>query len=249
MFLEEASKYDALYHWFQTPIGVRLAVAFKDELSRMIRTYHGERLLQLGHCAENPWLDILNFRYKWLATPCSLQKKIAFVSSLTMLPIERNSIDCVIAPLTLEAFPRHKNPLDEIDRVLKPMGCVIFFGFNPFSFWGGALRFGHLRCFGDTPISLTSGLVLKRMMLYRGYRQCALSSFYYIPPVKNEWMINNLSFFNEMGKMIWPFPAGLYCFIAQKYEATPPSLLLDGVVNKLVLEEDSLQALNKSIFE
>jgi hypothetical protein len=87
------------------------------------------------------------------------------------------------------------------------------------------------------------------MMLYRGSRQCALSSFYYIPPVKNEWMINNLSFFNEMGKMIWPFPAGLYCFIAQKYEATPPSLLLDGVVNKLVLEEDSLQALNKSIFE
>jgi len=224
---KQVTKYRALDNWFKTPQGARVANAFASELKEPAELFSGKRLLQLGSCGDNPWLSALHFRHKWFATPCETSQKSALVTSLTSLPIDRSSIDCVIAPLTIEAFGHDKNPIDEIDRVLKPMGYVVFFGINPWSFWGAALRWGSLHCFGDTKGTPCSSLSLKQAMLSRGYSQCMLSSFYYIPPVANKKIIHNLEFFNEMGKMIWPFPAGFYCFIVQKYQPASPSLIFN----------------------
>ncbi len=84
------------------------------------------------------------------------------------------------------------------------------------------------------------------MLTQRGFRQCTLSSFFYLPPVKNEYFIKKLEFFNEMGKMIWPFPAGFYCFVAQKYSS---SLLINPCERKqyVIPEETSWQPSNKWI--
>lgn len=224
---EQANKYRALDHWFKSPQGSCVAHAFAEEIARVSEHLHGKKLLQLGSCGDNLWLSSLKFRHKWLVTPGVIPQKTSVIASLTMLPFERDSVDCVIAPLTLEAFTRNKNPIDEIDRILKPMGYVIFFGINPISFWGAALKWGGLSCFGPTKAMLTSSLSVKSMMLNRGYRQCALTSFYYIPPVRSEFWIKKLEFFNEMGKMIWPFPAGFYCYIVQKYQYRSPNLLMD----------------------
>ncbi len=99
-------------------------------------------------------------------------------------------------------------------------------------------------------MTLTSAFAVKRMMLHRGYRQCVLTSFYYIPPVASEFLIRKLEFFNEMGKMIWPFPAGFYCFIVQKYQNCSPSLLLDLAEDGLLMQRKSpLHAINKWIHE
>ncbi|HVT62817.1 MAG TPA: methyltransferase, partial [Legionellaceae bacterium] len=132
------------------------------------------------------------------------------------LPIDRESMDCIIAPLTMEAARRDKNPLDELDRVLRPMGYLIFLGINPWSFWGASLRWGRLSCFAHASARLSSSLSVKHAMVARGYRQCFLSSFYYIPPINNEYWIHKLEFLNQMGKMVWPYPAGFYCLIMQK---------------------------------
>ena len=128
---EQAHKYRTLDAWFKTPQGSRVAHAFADELMQVSGQFNGERLIQLGSCGDNIWLQTLKFRHKWLVSPCVLPQKTSLISSLTMLPVERDSIDCVIAPLTIEAFARGKNPIDEIDRVLKPMGYAVFFGINP----------------------------------------------------------------------------------------------------------------------
>ncbi len=249
MLLEEqANKYRELDHWFLTPQGSRVAHAFAAELMHVSEHFGGEHLLQLGSCGENLWLQPLKFRYQWLVTPCVVAEKTSFISSLNMLPVERDSIDCVIAPLTIEAFAGVKNPIDEIDRVLKPMGYAIFFGINPLSFWGAALRWRHLACFGPSMGALTSSFAVKRTMLHRGYRQCALTSFYYIPPVTSELLIRKLAFLNEMGKMVWPFPAGFYCLIVQKYQHCSPSLRRDVVEQELLVQQkSSLQAAGKWI--
>ncbi len=247
---EQANKYRALDEWFQLPQGRRVAYAFSMELTQVSDQLNGNKLLQLGSCGENPWLSTLKFRHKHLVSPCAVTHKSLIISSLTTLPIERDSIDCVIAPLTLEAFSAGKNPLSEIDRVLKPMGYAIFFGINPWSFWGAALRMKRLACFGPGGDStLTSSLAVRRMMLQRGYRQCALTSFYYIPPVTSEFLIQKLAFFNEMGKMVWPFPAAFYCFIAQKYQHCHPSLLAEVVNTGLVEPKSTLQAAGKWIHD
>jgi len=231
---EQTTKFCALENWFKTPQGTRVAHAFASELKEPSELFSGKRLVQLGSCGDNLWLPELRFRQKWVVSPSEDLKKSSLLASLTSLPIDRSSIDCVIAPLTLEAFSHNKNPLDEIDRILKPMGYVVFFGVNPWSFWGAALRWGGVHCFGDARGTLTSSLSLKHALLSRGYSQCMLSSFYYIPPVASKMLVHNLEFFNEMGKMIWPFPAGFYCFIAQKYQPASPSLLFNKYDDELL---------------
>lgn len=230
---EQISKYRSLNEWFCTPQGQHVAQAFAAELEYVSGEFSGLNLLQLGACGDNVWLSSLRYRNQWIASPCVIPKKASLVTSLNLLPIERDRIDCVISPLTLEAFSGTKNPIDEIDRILKPMGYAIFFGINPISFWGAALRWGNLTCFGSFASTLTSSLTLRHTMLTRGYRQCALTSFYYIPPVSSEFMIQKLGFFNEMGKMLWPFPAAFYCLIVQKYQQCPPSLLFEATAREL----------------
>lgn len=239
---EQENRYSALDEWFQTPQGRRVANAFASELLQLNELLKGENLLQLGSCGESLWLPTLNYRRKLLVSPGAVPQKAALVSSLTALSLERDSIDCVIAPLTLEALSGGRNPLDEIDRVLKPMGYAIFFGINPFSFWGAALKLRRLPCFGSSVTRLTSSFSLRRMMLQRGYRQCALTSFYYILPVQSEVLITKLEFFNEMGKMIWPFPAAFYCLIVQKYQPVFPSFLNEVVDEELRVQKSPLQA-------
>jgi len=218
LVLDEQVKLMALDAWFKTPQGQHVAEAFTSELKKSDGALSGRRLLQLGVCGDNSWLSALHFRQKWLVSPMpSVACSVTCISSVLALPVARNSIDCVLAPLTLEACSRNKHPLDEIDRVLKPMGYVIILGVNPWSFWGAAC---HLQraCFAKNRATLRSSLSVKHALLNRGYRQCFLSSFYYIPPIKQEKIIHKLEFLNQMGKMIWPYPAGFYCFIAQKYD-------------------------------
>lgn len=221
-FYEQVNKYQALDDWFRTPQGIRVSEAFTDELRSAQSFLSGRRLLQLGNCGKNDWLTSLKFNQKWIVTPSIAAKTVTLYSLINNLAIDRNSVDCVLAPLTLEAFADDKDPLDEIDRVLKPMGYAVFFGINPWSFWGAALNYGRLSCFAHTSASLSSSLALKHAMLQRGYRQCILNSFYYIPPIMNRKLIYKLEFLNQMGKMIWPYPAGFYCFIAQKHQTCPP---------------------------
>lgn len=231
---DQMHKYKALDRWFKTPQGLCVAKAFTSELATVGDLFSGKQLLQLGHCGDNLWLPELKFRHKWFATPVDTVGQKTLVASLNALPIERSSIDCVVAPLTKEAFGDEKNPLDEIDRILKPMGYVVFFGINPMSFWGAALRWGRVPCFGGFAGALMSSHTLKSDMLQRGYTQCMHRTFYYIPPVVNAVLIHKLSFFNEMGKMIWPFPAGFYCLIMQKYQPTTPTLLFNTFDNELL---------------
>lgn len=218
---EQFKLYSALDEWFNTPRGKHVAHAFTAELSHVQDQLKSKNLLQLGGCGENDWLKTLTFQNKWIVHPGPATQRVNIYASLTKIPLARDSIDCILAPLTMEAFARGKNPLDEIDRILKPMGYVVFLGINPFSFWGLSLRCGHLGCFGLTVRWPTSAFTLKRMMMQRGYRQCALMSFYYIPPVKSDFLIRKLTFINEMGKMLWPFPSAFYCLIMRKHQICP----------------------------
>lgn len=218
------------------------------ELQKFGDVFKGDRLLQLGVCGDSPWLDPMAFRYKWRLSPYETPKA-SLVTSLNYLPLDKNSVDCVIAPLMLEAFSFHKNPIDDIDRVLKSMGYVVFFGVNPWSFWGAAVKWGRASCFGSSRGALATSLSLKHAMTERGYQQCALSSFYYIPPVTNYYLVRGLEFLNVMGKMIWPFPPGFYCLVFQKKQLCPSSWLLDLSKEPSFLLRGSLQASHRAIRE
>lgn len=224
----QPNHYEALNAWFYTPQGVRVGHAFAAELNALSEPLVGKKLLQLGHCGDNFWLNQLRFRQKWLISPCLTLINSTVFGAFNYLPFARDSIDCIIAPLTLEAVEDDNNLLDELDRVLKPMGTIVFFGINPWSFWGAALRWGRLSCFAHSTATISSSLALKRAMRQRAYRQSALTNFYYIPPFVNEKWIKHLEFLNEMGKMLWPYPAGFYCLVMQKMTICQPNLILNS---------------------
>lgn len=227
--------FKTLDQWFTTTQGLHVARAFQSELIDCGIHFQGHHLLQLGGGGKNSWLQQCHYKNKWIATPSCHIPKTTVLTELSQLPFTRNSIDCIIAPLTLEALWTDKFPIDEIDRVLKPMGYVIIMGINPFSFWGLAFRLGLKTCFQHqgTP---TSSFKLKRAFFHRGYRQCHFNSFYYQPPLSNPAWVKPLAFLNPMGKMIFPFPAGFYSLILQKYNLITPSLVSQSIYQYFGLE-------------
>lgn len=228
MFIDPEMRLQALDEWFSSPQGRHVREAFTAELSHLRGFLYGNRLIQLGYCSDENWLKVLNYHQRWVVTP-HLKPEIinSLPASLLHLPLARNSVDCIVAPLTLNSYTRQQNPLDELDRILKPMGHVVFFGINPLSLWGIMLRLGKLACFGEWPAKPMPAFFLKRVMLHRGYVQSSFSNFYYIPPVSKEKWLHKLEILNELGKIIWPCPSVFYCLVMQKQEETPLDLLVE----------------------
>lgn len=221
---QQIAKYHALDKWFQTSEGKPVEEAILVELMRFSQLVAGKNMLQLGACGANSWLDIFKVASSWIVSPDRSGKSVDFVSFIDQLPLDRSSVDVVIAPLTLEAFAEKISLIDEIDRVLKPMGYVIIVGINPLGAWSLAARLGFFSCFGEQKPAIHSPFKMNRLFLQRGYRQCILKGFWYIPPFKNPQWIKRLNFLNEVGKILWPFPSGFYCYIAQKYETAYPNM-------------------------
>lgn len=231
-FDAQKSRFRALDNWFNSPQGIDLSEAFLSELAHLNEFLYGETLLQLGNCGDNTWLQSLHYTHKWRATPYVLPSS-TLITSFNQLPIDRNSVDCILAPLIMEAFSHKKNPIDEIDRILKPMGYVVFFGINPISLWGLFVRLRRYSCFGSLTGKPSSVFFIKRAMLHRGYIQCNFSNFYYIPPVSSIKWLDKLEILNELGKMISPCPAGFYCLVMQKQQEANTDLLLSAVEDEL----------------
>ncbi len=231
-FDAQKSRFRALEHWFSSPQGIDVGDFFVAELAHLNSILYGETLLQLGNYSNNFWLEKLRYHHKWCVSPY-INSSSTFVASFNQLPIDRNSIDCIIAPLVMEAFSHQKNPIDEIDRILRPMGYVVFFGINPMSLWGLFVRLKRFSLFGSLAGKPMSVLSIKRAMLHRGYSQCNISSFYYIPPVSTKKWLHKLEILNELGKMISPCPVAFYCLVVQKQQEAHPDLLLAELEGKL----------------
>ena len=212
------TNFAALRNWFLTSQGRDVGKACATELKNAQIRHQGRYLVQLGDCGPNSWLEELNYQFKYILSPNISAYKRSILGQIENIPLERESVDCVVAPLSLELCHGHNNLLDEVDRILKPMGYVIFFGINPWSWWGTSLRWGQLSTFAHATAAFSASLALKYAMIARGFSQCWLSSFYYLPPIKSDFWLQKLEFLNQMGKMVWPYPAGFYCLILQKYE-------------------------------
>lgn len=238
MIEQQIKQYRALNEWFQSPAGLFVANEFSQQLELVNQYLRGDTLLQLGNCGDNSWLSKFNFNHKWIASPF-IADKIDLYCSLNQIPIKRNSLDCILAPLTIEPFGASFNLFDEIDRVLKPMGFVVFLSLNPWSLWGCAMKCGLLHCFADHKVKMRTPFNLNRIFLNRGYRQCSLNNFCYIPPFSSEPLIKKFLFLNEVGKMLSPFPSGFYCYIAQKYQFIEPAPTLESLEKSLPKEYQS----------
>ncbi len=218
MTVPQARKYELLNKWFDSNQGKRVAQDCVSELDKIACHISGKYLLQIGVTGSNDLLADMNFRNKIVVSPSFKVENAHSYAAVENLPFKDNSIDCILAPFSMELSPNNKNIIEEFDRILKPRGFIIFLGINPCSFWGISAFFRRIKYLSAFSLRLRSVLHLKKLFFDFGYTHSYLSSFYYIPPVNNLKLIHNLEFLNEMGKMIWPYPASFYCFIVQKCE-------------------------------
>lgn len=218
----------ALDQWFYTPQGTWVGHAWAAELDAFKSYLSGEQLLQIGSCGRNLWLPSLSYQNIRILG-ARQDSSASFNGLVNALPIDRDTMDCIVAPFSMELFFKNKNVLDEFDRVLKPNGYLIVFGVNPWSLWGGALKFKSIPEFSKVSISLTSSFIVRRAFQNRHYMICNHRSFYYIPPVRESNLIARLEFFNEVGKMAWPCPPGFYCMIMQKRQWHEPNRIVRAV--------------------
>lgn len=214
---EQIIRFKRLERWFETPLGQRVAHVFSDALSHFEYIPRGDMLLQLGACGANLWLKHLAYTHQLIiASHNSFTQRADCYALCHKLPLDRNSIDCVVAPLTIHAYSHDDNLLDEIDRVLKPMGYVIFFGINPLSVWGLWLKMSKNACFGRSHGYEHSLLSLKHAMQIRDYTLLDACAFYYIPPLSRPYWLDKMQFLNQIGYMIAPMPSAFYCLVMQK---------------------------------
>lgn len=213
---EQKHRYRALNDWFCKPQGMQVVDALALKLLQLNPSWpRNAHILQLGLTGDKP---LISSAYTYTLTPCQAMPNASCIASPKQLPFKRNSIDIIVAPFLFEIFGSYQSPLDEIDRVLSPMGYVVFLGINPVSLWGLALKLGYLSELGQSGMQPHFPLSIRQALFARGFEQDVFEMFHYIPPFKQQRWIKKSLFLNEMGKIMPIFPAGFYLLIMQKYQ-------------------------------
>lgn len=223
MINTQIAKYRALDQWFRQDTGQAIAAEIYKLLKQLQPCLRGENIIQVGVPGQHGWLSCFDTESQWLVSPDQSSKQVDLICPVEQLSIETGSIDIIFAPLCLEAFSQPQSLLEEFDRVLKPMGCLVIVGINPYSFWSAAAHLGKLNCFGDYPPRIHSLMRVQHWLGRLGYQQLAHQDFWYLPPMKQKKWLKRFSIINEMGKMLWPFPAGFYLHVVKKYTEAYPT--------------------------
>ena len=224
-----ADDYAFLNRWYSSPQGLDIGVQFCQKLYPFKSILHGERAIQIGAYEKLPLLEALTYQHKWYFSPQLSDLSADFFSDFNTIPLQRHSVNAIFSPLSLNTLDASQWPLDILDYILQPMGYIIIFAINPYSLWGGALKYGLLPCLPNTAHSSMPIFKIQNALKHRGYTQLHLEHFYFLPPVSSLKWLNRLAFLNQMGHMLPLNPAAFYLLVMKKYEPKPRGFRLETI--------------------
>ncbi len=132
------------------------------------------------------------------------------------LPLQRDAVDVVVLPHTLEFEARPHEVLREVERVLVAEGHVVILGFNPWSPWGLwrilRRRRGRPPWYG----TFRSVLRLKDWLALLGFDTVMCRMYFFRPPLRHAGIMRRLAFLERWGERWWPFLGGAYVLVARK---------------------------------
>jgi len=133
----------AAVDWFVSPLGARV-LREETALARLaLDDVFGFELLQVG--TWGPGRHLLGgarTQHTTLLAP-DLGPGVTLCAPLASLPFASDSIDAIILPHTLELVLDPYAVLREAERVLCAEGCLMIYGFNPWSGWGARRLFAE----------------------------------------------------------------------------------------------------------
>ncbi len=123
-------------HWLDSGTGVSLLREEAGQVAAAFESIFGDQLLQVG-----TWGDSARFRQfartrRYAVAAPQPGAGVDFVSLPEELAVSTDCIDAVFLPHTLETTADPHALLREVDRVLRPDGCVVIAGFNAWGWWG-----------------------------------------------------------------------------------------------------------------
>lgn len=127
---------DSVHDWLQTPLGAALLATEQRIVEEAFDGIFGEQCLQLG-----VWGDAQTFlKHSRTQRKCLIDQVpgegVSTVGQLHNLPVDNDSVDCVLLPHVLDYSDRPHAILREVDRVLTAHGHLAVLGFKPGGFWG-----------------------------------------------------------------------------------------------------------------
>ena len=125
------------YQWLQTSLGESLLAQEARVVEEALDGMFGEECLQVGLWGEER--GFLRFsrtqRTSLIAEQLAGSGQSA-VGELHRLPVDSDSVDCVLLPHTLDFSDRPHAVLREVHRVLRSDGHILVLGFRPGGLWG-----------------------------------------------------------------------------------------------------------------
>lgn len=200
-----------LADWFATPQGQYLLSREQAYFDRSVADIFGYNALQLGL----PQFDFLNASRMPLRAAVGVEPGAKVRLDMDYLPFDRDCIDLILMPHTLEFAEHPHQILREVVRTLRPEGNVIISGFNPYSLWGTRRKLGART---DYPwcgnfIALSR---LKDWLALLGCEVVAGRFAAYAPPLKNADSLTRFNFMESAGDRWWAIFGGVYFVQATK---------------------------------
>lgn len=137
--LDTPGFYEAMSHWYRTPLGERLLAAEKQLLDDCLPRRFGYHLLQIG-CANLPMYDSSPIGHKFSITHNDDTTGHGMVAKGEAIPLASESVDLVLLHHALDFTSYQHQLLREVSRVLIAGGHIVILGFNPLSSWGVRTR-------------------------------------------------------------------------------------------------------------
>lgn len=132
------------------------------------------------------------------------------------LPFPEASVDLLVLPHTLERCMDPHAALREVERVLRPEGRVLIFGFNPLSLWG--LQHALERPKPPRP-DASGGLAYWRLRdwLHLLAMDIVATDFgCHVPAVEQDVWLERWRWMDTVGQRAWPVLGSAYCVLAVK---------------------------------
>lgn len=215
-----------LNEWFHSPKGRKLASAISEQLEDLLPRYYGVHLVQFGLEEHGNWLSSSQINNQHILTTFLSHRPHAVIAKLEgrYLPFESESVSLIVLPLTLELVSQRQLFLQEINRVLTQDGRVLIIGLNPHGILGLRKKFRRTVLGIEKRKTLLSLVKLNKLLSTASFSLTHTHFFSYTPFLK----LNRKSsfFFEQLGKMLWPYPGNFYILEAKK----KPSLSVTPII-------------------
>jgi SAM-dependent methyltransferase len=128
---------DAVNTWLEQPFGQSLLAREARIVEDQFEGIFGELCLQVGLWGPSKsFLNAARTQQRLLIAAEPHHSVPTVIGQPWRLPVESESVDCVLLPHTLEYADRQHAILREVDRVLHAHGHLIILGFRPGGLWG-----------------------------------------------------------------------------------------------------------------